>query len=223
MDGDLDFWQERLRSEENQYWRAEDSRARGRLALRGAGTLGMGIAGSCMVSEQAHSAIGTGLRGTLNESALYKTHSMPTLGPPPPCGYRVGEDLGMSEVGSCPPTPVLRRPVKFSADTENRLGCLERTLHGRKSTDAVYKGHGGSSRAASSWGDASSRGLTGFSAATSSRGRLSTAGSLRSFASSNYGNAGVAAPFPPPSSCGWSNDAGSRRSLSSAGRSGRGF
>eukprot|EP00927_Polykrikos_kofoidii_P086493 TRINITY_DN9710_c0_g1_i1.p1 TRINITY_DN9710_c0_g1~~TRINITY_DN9710_c0_g1_i1.p1 ORF type:complete len:215 (-),score=38.21 TRINITY_DN9710_c0_g1_i1:41-685(-) len=116
-------WTERLKGEQSAFWKFDDMQRKGVLLNSGAGTLGRGIMGSTKLGEMSQSGI-----GTMTGTALFKTQSMPVMGPTPPCGQRVGEDCGMSEVGSSPPTPALRRRPRFAPELEDRLQFLESTF-----------------------------------------------------------------------------------------------
>eukprot|EP00928_Gymnodinium_smaydae_P100170 TRINITY_DN9763_c0_g2_i1.p2 TRINITY_DN9763_c0_g2~~TRINITY_DN9763_c0_g2_i1.p2 ORF type:complete len:188 (+),score=31.67 TRINITY_DN9763_c0_g2_i1:145-708(+) len=172
-------WQERARMEKDAYWRLHDVERRGLLAKCGSGTLGAGVMGSRRIDCGSTFTLGT-VQGA---SALHKTLSMPIVGPPPPCGMRVGEDLGMSECGSVPPTPLMRRPARFHPDFEHRLQFLESTFGGQEPQQRHQRSGGGSrSGAASRYGDESCwssppRSRCGTSQRSGGGGRLSASAS----------------------------------------------
>mmetsp|Transcript_6910 Transcript_6910/g.12212 ORF Transcript_6910/g.12212 Transcript_6910/m.12212 type:complete len:180 (+) Transcript_6910:106-645(+) len=109
-------WLERLGMETANMWRHEDQIARGKLATVGAGTLGQGISGGTTIKAG---------QSWQHVEALHKTLSMPTIGPHPPCGRRVGDDLGVVSSYEQLEVPPLRKPTKLSGDLEDRLLNLE--------------------------------------------------------------------------------------------------
>merc|ERR1719277_1230744 len=168
--------------ENTSYWRFEDHAQKRSIMATGSGTLGHGTLGSCGLKEKE----GPGIPSV---GGLKKTMSMPILGPHPPCGRRVGDDLGGSECGDEPEVPVLRRPPRFHGEMESRLQLLERTFPNEDAVSATP--FGATMRAenlggAGGWSTMGSRGGTGMrlnsrgSTARGSTARGSTAASYRS-------------------------------------------
>merc|ERR1712232_1549258 len=172
------------RMENDAFWRMEDQKSKRNMIGCGSGTLGVGMLGSCNMDHLSHSALGT----VSGNHSLHRTTSMPTLGPPPPCGRRVGEDLGLSEAGSVPPTPLLRRKAKMPGALECRLTFLEGSFPGKRGKRGDL-----SSVALQSY---SSKGplSQGRLSTAGSQGRLSTAGSMRSEAACSVASSRMKTP-----------------------------
>jgi len=108
-------WHERLNYESTAFWKFEDSQRRGLLARCGSGTLGQGTMGSCTLRPH---------ESTTTVAALHKTVSLPLVGPHPPCGRRVGEDLAASEGDGSQHYPA-KRSTHLEGELEHRLQFLE--------------------------------------------------------------------------------------------------
>eukprot|EP00929_Paragymnodinium_shiwhaense_P015973 TRINITY_DN124071_c0_g1_i1.p1 TRINITY_DN124071_c0_g1~~TRINITY_DN124071_c0_g1_i1.p1 ORF type:complete len:204 (+),score=21.02 TRINITY_DN124071_c0_g1_i1:80-691(+) len=113
MEANASGWQERLRLEDDAAYRMDAMLRRGALTRKGAGQLGQATLG------------GGTLTTTFQGQALAKTLSKPIVAEEPPTGNRIGADLGMSECGSRPGTPLAHRLPAYDGDTESRLRYLE--------------------------------------------------------------------------------------------------
>mmetsp|Transcript_53121 Transcript_53121/g.119746 ORF Transcript_53121/g.119746 Transcript_53121/m.119746 type:complete len:197 (-) Transcript_53121:90-680(-) len=167
-------WGERMNMENGAFWRFETMRSKGHLAKAGSGTIGSGTMGSCSLTEKD---------SVLQHGGLNKTVSMPIVGPHAPCGRRVGEDCGMSEVGSEPgEVHPLRRQPRVGGGLEERLQFLERSFSGPRVpagsvTAASFTATaGGSSASGRGIATGTSRGSRGITTAASSRYSTSSYG-----------------------------------------------
>mmetsp|Transcript_52669 Transcript_52669/g.163459 ORF Transcript_52669/g.163459 Transcript_52669/m.163459 type:complete len:203 (+) Transcript_52669:137-745(+) len=129
MHRDSAGWGERLRMEDDAYWRFEQHQSKRRLATCGAGMLGAGTMGTGKTVGNFHPV-----------AALHKTVSMPVLGPHPPCGRRVGDDVGMSECGDEPEESPFRRKPRLHGELESRLNFLERTFSSSQASHVAARG-----------------------------------------------------------------------------------
>merc|ERR1719401_1024305 len=103
--------------ESKAFWRFDDQAQRGKMLRTGSGTMGASLLGSCSLRESDTCVVVSG---------LFRTMSMPTLGPHGPCGRRVGDDLDTCNLGEAPQNQMtaLRRPPRLQGEMERRLQAL---------------------------------------------------------------------------------------------------
>eukprot|EP00931_Biecheleriopsis_adriatica_P105802 TRINITY_DN80326_c0_g1_i1.p1 TRINITY_DN80326_c0_g1~~TRINITY_DN80326_c0_g1_i1.p1 ORF type:complete len:212 (+),score=12.61 TRINITY_DN80326_c0_g1_i1:69-638(+) len=168
MHRQLNGWCERIEMEQAATWRFEDQMKRGILAKVGEGSLGQGIAGSTTLAEG---------QSCPSVAALSRSFSMPAVGPLPPCGRRVGDDLGVVDRIEDLEVPPLRRPARLTGDLEDRLQCLELSFSSKGGGSFLHDSLTVPSTGGRATRQGSSRGSYVSSRGLYSRGLSSRAGS----------------------------------------------